>query len=419
MDTEDEKNKFGFELLHDFFSKLPEDKSLGTDKQGNHTVDLSWIFTEDIPREIIQKTISRLMQSYNNRYAEKCSFKGRTPMDIHKISIQPHADNISLLFTGADDWSKLRISSKLPENQKFSIPTIDVQQFEKEICKTIIEDPSPDYTPFLKGIDTNLNNACNNLVSYYKYLIEAKKEHTTYSCLITPSDSTSTTKRGTSHNRAGNHSTYDRKNEIIPFYLRTGILDDHKPICMIKVSEQKENGDILPNSYITYVYNDLLKSIPDKKNNGYLFVSEPLNGERATRVYYVSQTEFNNLPEKGSALKYESIVKQKLEMNQEDFLQEGNTQISHTNLDSYTDRINFYIDGEKGKSLADYKAYQARIQKLYRDNSIKLPYYKPRITSNDIATIGMQSITGKIDRSAQIALNRSLNHSSQSMDISE
>lgn len=422
MDKQEEKTTSnGFKLLHDYFSKLPAEQSLlGTDKEGNHIIHFSWIFTEEIDQEIIKQTISRLIQESEKKYFEthpnkknkhpyldRCEKTGRTPDDIREMLIHIHDDDLSVQFVGADNLSKIRIVDKLPENKTFKIPTMDLKQFGTEICNTIMDSPNRDSTPFLNGINYNINNACKNLVAYYQYLEEEKKESITYSCLIDSPNTSKSTKHITRNKHNINSISYERKNDVIPFNLRSEILDNHKPLCMINVDEQKENGDIVPNSYITYVYNNILTTLPEHKKNGYLFISEPLAGDRATRIYYVSKKEFNGSPEAKTLFKLKSIIKKNLEMNQEDFLKAGNIQLSHTNLESYKDRINFFIDGAKGQSMSDYGAYQPRLQKLYRDESIKLPYYKPRATAKDIALLGSQSETGRIDRTAQNILNRS------------
>ena len=416
MGTQDEQlNKSGFEILRDYFSKLEPSDSLLKDKYNNNVVDMSWFFTEDLRREVIQKTIARLMKESNGKYEDKCLMNRKKPEDISDVTIKLQPDCTSLMFQGADKWTKLKITDRSTPSDQSSIPTINIEKFEKEICKTIIEEKNPDYTPFLKGIHTTLNDACKNLVNYYKYLIEQKKEHTTFSCLISP-ETTNSSRHARTSEKDTTATSYKRKNPEIPFTERSKILDQHKPLCIVNVSQKKANGDIMPNAYMTYVYNNVLSAIPENKNKGYLFVSEPLSGTKHTQLYFVSDKEFKK--EAGSSgFKFEKAVKKHLEMPIDEFIENGNILLDHTTLESYTDKINLYIDGEKGKNNNNPKISQTKLQSLYHDKSLQLPNYTPRISKNTIAQIGLENSTGYIDRTAQQYLARNEQH--PTMDISD
>ena len=289
IDKENKKRN-GFEMLSDFFSNLDDSSTIDKDKHGSYNIDLSWFFTENLQREIIQKTVSRLMKESNPEYESRCKKNNRDVNDINKISIRVSPKNgLSFSFKGADNWSRLQICNAKDYN--FKVPTIDVQKFKNEICKTIASEPNPDYTPFLNGLDDTLNTACENFINYYKYLKEEKDKNTVYSCVVSVPDVPKPVGNGTKrpNNESGEQST--RKNEIIPFSERAEILKKQKPIYTINVGERKLNGEIEPNAYSTFVYSNLLDGIqsPDK---GYMFICEPISGERTTRVFYISPEEW-------------------------------------------------------------------------------------------------------------------------------
>ena len=222
IDKENKKRN-GFEMLSDFFSNLDDSSTIDKDKHGSYNIDLSWFFTENLQREIIQKTVSRLMKESNPEYESRCKKNNRDVNDINKISIRVSPKNgLSVSFKGADNWSKLQICNAKDYN--FKVPTIDVQKFKNEICKTIASEPNPDYTPFLKGLDDTLNTACENFINYYKYLKEEKDKNTVYSCVVSVPDILKPDENGTKrpNNESGEQST--RKNEIFPFSERAKIL---------------------------------------------------------------------------------------------------------------------------------------------------------------------------------------------------
>lgn len=405
MDTQDKENKSitGLEILSEFFSNLDSSEALQTDKKGNPIVDISWFFTENLPREIIQKTVSRLIQESNPNYSKICKHHHKKPEDISSISIRSSQEQTSFMFLGADDWSKLKVLDKLQKTDHSKIPALDIKKFKNEICKTIISEPNPDYTPFLKGIDETLDTACKNFVNYYKYLLKEQKEHSTYSCLVSTPDYQTTSQRKHTNNKIPSNS-YERKSKLIPFHERSDLLERHKPLYKINISQKHVNGDIEHNTYISYVYSDLLDGIqsPDK---GYLFICEPLSGEQATKLFYMSPEDCIKFPKKNITSNFDTILKEKLELPLLDFISEkGNLSMSHTDLNTYADKIDFYIHGNKGKSMNVLKIYQERLKKLYNNPNLKLPYYTPKISSSDIATLGLGE-TGKIDRTAQETIN--------------
>lgn len=404
IDKENKKRN-GFEMLSDFFSNLDDSSTIDKDKHGSYNIDLSWFFTENLQREIIQKTVSRLMKESNPEYESRCKKNNRDVNDINKISIRVSPKNgLSFSFKGADNWSRLQICNAKDYN--FKVPTIDVQKFKNEIGKTIASEPNPDYTPFLNGLDDTLNTACENFINYYKYLKEEKDKNTVYSCVVSVPDVPKPVGNGTKrpNNESGEQST--RKNEIIPFSERAEILKKQKPIYTINVGERKLNGEIEPNAYSTFVYSNLLDGIqsPDK---GYMFICEPISGERTTRVFYISPEEWKKYQHKNITENFGTILSSKLGQPLSIFAKEkGTTTIAHTNSEAYKDKIDLYLHGTRGKTMTVLKIYQERIRKLYNNPDLNLPYYVPRVSASDVGDLGI-SESGKIDRTAQNIIAKS------------
>lgn len=80
--------------------------------------------------------------------------------------------------------------------------------------------------------------------------------------------------------------------------------------------------------------------------------------------------------------------------------------LSHTDLDSFRDKINFYLNGTKGQSLTNLKANLENLKKLYKNQNVSLPYYTPKISAQQIGELGNAG-TGRVDRSAQRAVQLS------------
>lgn len=345
------------------------------------------------------------MKESNPEYESRCKKNNRDVNDINKISIRVSPKNgLSFSFKGADNWSRLQICNAKDYN--FKVPTIDVQKFKNEICKTIASEPNPDYTPFLNGLDDTLNTACENFINYYKYLKEEKDKNTVYSCVVSVPDVPKPVGNGTKrpNNESGEQST--RKNEIIPFSERAEILKKQKPIYTINVGERKLNGEIEPNAYSTFVYSNLLDGIqsPDK---GYMFICEPISGERTTRVFYISPEEWKKYQHKNITENFGTILSSKLGQPLSIFAKEkGTTTIAHTNSEAYKDKIDLYLHGTRGKTMTVLKIYQERIRKLYNNPDLNLPYYVPRVSASDVGDLGI-SESGKIDRTAQNIIAKS------------
>lgn len=434
-----QKNE-GFEMFRKYFINLEDKDILLKNDNDIPYINISWIFTESLDRTIIQKTLANIMKNNNPKYEEKSRHKNRRPEDISDIEVFTYPDgNMYLQFIGADGWSKLKITDKIPENYRTRIPTITLDTFEKEIQKTLKSsvihglryNAGLSTTQFEQiinffnskhlgvqnlsqveqtGIHLALDNAFKNLTNYYQYLIKQKKEHETHTCTIQQREDSQTTPR-----QHRGETAPDRRFPVIPFNLRSSFLQNLNPTAIIEVSEYTKTGEIIPNAYTTYVFKQALSQIKQQQD-GYLFVSEPLDGTRETRLFFLSQQKFDDFTVEKGQDKYAEIVRHHLEMSQKEFTGDGTAKLSHTDPQTYSDRINFFVQGVKAASLAsNLKSYQSRLQTLYSNDSLLLPYYTPRptYTKSQIANIGIND-KGTIDRTAQTTLEQQKDSNTQS-----
>lgn len=429
----------GFDTLRQYFTTL-DDKDILLKNNNAPYINMSWIFTESLDRFVIQKTIANIMTKNNPNYITRSQSKNHRPEQIFDIDVLSFDDGgFFLQFLGADDWSKLRITDKIPAQYRSKIPTVTLEDFEKEIQKTLknslvyglLHNANLTATQFQqiaefldsqhlsaknlsqveqKGINLALNDAFKNLTNYYQYLIEQKKIHSKHTCTIQQREDTLTTPR-----QHRGETAPDRRFPVMPFNLRSGFLQNHSPIAIVEVSEQTKTNEIIPNAYTTYIFKQALSQI-NKQQDGYLFVSEPLDGTRETRLFFLNQQEFDDFTVEKGQDKYAEIVRHHLEMSQKEFTGDGTAKLSHTDPQTYSDRINFFVQGVKAASLvSNLKVYQSRLQTLYSDDSLLLPYYTPRptYTKSQIANIGIND-KGIVDRTAQTTLEQQKDPISQS-----
>ncbi len=407
-------------------------------------IDISWLFIDNVPRELVQKTVARLLANIpNSNYVNKCIHKfnpntnkfGISPYDITDIAISASDFRLSWHFTGADGWHKLKVVTQLSENEKHPkegyIPAIDFSTFEREIAKTMrleeehLENRNSDYLYYLQnyddsnkirnmnlnhmtiGIHNEIDTAAKNLVEYYKFLQEEKKESFKRNCTF----HTNSAHLSTPRKKVGN-VTQERKSEIITFPERAKFLESFNPIVSVEGTEYTENGEILPKSYITYIYDKPLEDLSKRIGSvnipkGYLFVSEPLDGKRESRVYFVPQKEYNSMDVTPGTDKFTNIVVSNLELSPKDFSAKtsGAITIHHTEKESFLDRLQFFITGKMPVlNFRNHEFYQNKIRNLYNiPEFIDLPYHKPRISKSNLADLGL-SPTGQVDRTAQETL---------------
>lgn len=415
------EDRKGFEKLKEFFANLPKHEVL-LENKGKPVVDMSWVFTETLDRTVISEAITRIMMRNNPTYESKCKRFNRDPKNITQIRIL----NDVMEFLGNDGWTKLNVADKPLETDKNGIPTISVEELEQEVLKVLKEEPLNKIleqvdleetqreqitTIFnetlqgegatLKGINEALDSAFTNLVDYYKYLIKLKKEHNTHSCTIKQRED-----EGGEHKK-GDNIAKPRVNEIIPFNERAEILEAKSPVTKVEVAELDKEGNEIPNSYTAYVYDKCLRE-SGQEQDGYLFVCEPLQGTRRTRLVYLTKEEFGTFPIQQGEDKYSKITEKYLSMSTKEFnAQKGTHYIKHTKLDTYKDRLEVYLHGIRGKSIIHPQEYEEHLKRLYKNPNISIKKY----SRNDIA--GMAGKTLGIDRTAQEKVrgdNQKVNH---------
>ncbi len=366
-------------------------------------VDMSWIFTKPLDKKIIQKALANIMQNQNPTYTSKCERRGMKPEDIPGFYVIKNKDRILLGAPGNDGWTKVNLTDRLvdEDNKDGKIPVMTFDDLIKEVQNVITENKevTEQEADFLiMGIKSAFSQSFENFVDYYQYLLNEKQEAQKHKCTIQPRQDVGGKKR-----RAGLPPT-ERKSPIIEFTERDRFLNGKNPELLVEVQEMLKDGTIIPNSYTVYVYRDLLKEI-QQEQEGYLFVCEPLNGDRTTRLMFVSDEEFKNIVPDEAGDRFEKTVKKYLDMSDEEFYhQKGTANIMHTDFETYKERIEFFKEGKKGSSLQNLKAYKVYMEKLY-DKSIDIPYYKPR-TKKDIATLGGDTNFSEIDRTAQSQITK-------------
>lgn len=394
------KNGFkNFEKFAEFFSTTKPNEIVEWNR-GKAFIDFEWMYSELVNREDVKKAIANIMSRNNSKYVENSERIHKRPEDIEGFSVVRKNGEIFLNVVGADNYSMLNIynqgSIEYEKDDRYNKILFD--DLNAEILNVISEDKDLDEQQkklMLIGIEESTNEAFGNIVEYYKYLSELYKESKEHICTISPraDEKNKNIKPNPQPNKIR-----PRKNDVIPFYLRNQILERNNPCEKVSVAENTVDGEVISNAYTAYVYKTPLKGI-GQPQDGYLFVCEPSDGDRSTRVMYLSKKDYDEFEKDKKQDKLAAIVQKYLEMSLSEFNQENGTlTLSHTSLENYAERLNFFIKGEKGKSLTVLKEAQERMRKLYKNPEIKLPYYRQR-TSLDIALIGSEA--RQIDRTAQ------------------
>ena len=323
----------------------------------------------------------------------------KNPEDIDGFSIVRKKGKIILRFSGNDNYTIVDLYGNENEqyNEKSALNKINFTQLNDEIMNVITKENKVNDAGaklIIAGIEQAENEAFGNLIEYYKYLIDEKEQSKKHTCTITQRVDEIERKTQNTHDK---RNKYERKNEIIDFQKRRKMLEENKPKGKVEVVENLEDGT-QEMSYISFVYKNLLNDI-NCNQNGYLFVCEPVSGDRNTRVFYLDEGSFEKFEKDKKQDRLSAVTKKYLEMSNEEFKEEERClTLTHTSLDTYKERLNFFINGQKGKSLTNLKEYQQKLKDLYGDEQVSLPYYKPK-NIFDIEII-VDKANG-IDRTAQ------------------
>jgi len=396
-----------YKKLKEYFSNLKNEDVL-SEFEKHPFIDMNWIFTEVIDRDIIQKAISNIMQQNNPRYAEKSSLLGMKPDDIQGFEIVRNQGKLIFVAIGADSWTKLNITDEKIDDSNVKesnrIKTITFEDLRNEIMN-VLNNRNLDEANnklILAGMSVAFEQACGNLVDYYQYLLQENKEQSIHKCVINQRKDYGETRV----NRGG--VTHPRLNDIIDFKRRSDFLHTMNPEATVEVGEIDEDGKEASNAYTAFIYSGELLADIEINDNGYLIVCEPFNGNRGSRLVYLSNEDFEEFPIERGQDKYAIIVKKYLDMSGKEFRKHKSTHsIAHTDLDSYKERVQFFMKGTKGRSITNIKQYKASLEKLYGENGINLPYYTPR-TIIDIGRIGESVPISRVDRTAQRVLARQM-----------
>lgn len=398
------KNKNeNFKKFEEFFLNTKPDEIL-TWNNGKAFIELDWMFSDLLERKYVKQAIANIMQRCNHNYLQNSKFKNdKKPSDLEGFLIIRKNGKIILRFVGADAYTILNVYDDENEEdyKKEKYNKILMSDLNKEILNVIKGENNLTESQaklMLSGIEHAQDEAFGNLIEYYKYLIEEKEQSKIHKCNIKQREDENVKKH---HPYVKPSIPYERKNEIIDFQKRKDILDKNHPSDTIYVTENTEDGQEVT-SYTAYVYKNTLKQI-DQEQDGYVFVCEPIDGDRATRVMYIDKEQINEFKKNKKQDILSLITKHYLEMSNNEFKsKDGCLTLSHTSCEAYEDRIKFYIDGSKGKSMTNLKDYQEKLRTLYKNGKICLPYYKSK-TINDIGNIS--SKVHNIDRTAQVAIN--------------
>lgn len=384
-----------FEKLKEYFLNLsPTDVLV---KSNNHSfIHLDWIFTDLVSRETIQKAIINIVKRErpNNNRVQKVE-------GIEGFEVVRSKGRLIFQAQGSDNFTKINFSddeSVIEEDKDKKLITHSFDELRDEI-RNVLGNKNLDEANsklILAGMEKAFEDACSNLLKYYQYLLEEKKEHSKRNFVISQRTDNAKHKEN-----SGDRTRSPRVNDIISFSERGAFLESLNPSTRVDIDEFDETGRLQP-AYHVYMYQDNLLQNSNQTSKGYLFVGEPIQGNRGTRVFYLSPEEFEAYHVEKGKDKISKIVRDYLEMSQKEFAykEKGTTILAHTDLETYKERVSFYKDASKAKSLTNLKRYKNTLSKLY-GKDIVLPYYKPK-TAEDIGKIGAGARNA--DRTAQDSL---------------
>lgn len=386
-----------FEELKEYFLNLSSKDMLT--KSNNHSfIDLNWIFTDLVSREVIESAVINLLKKERPNNERVQNLKG-----IEGFEIIKNKGRLLFQALGTDNWTKINFTddeSIIEEAKDKNIKTYSFENLRDEIREVLGNKDLDEANSklILVGLEKAFEDACGNLLKYYQYLLEEKEENAKHTCIINQRNDILDGQR-----HFEGRPSVPRVNEIIEFCERGEFLESLNPSAKIDIEEVDEKGNIQP-AYHVYMYEDDLLANSNNETNGYLFIAEPIMGDRGTRVFYISPEEFKEYEVEEGKDKISELAGEYLEMSPREFANKkvGTTVLAHTDLETYKERIKFYKDATKSKSLTNLKQYTKSLSKLY-GKEITLPYYKPK-TASDIGKIGVGA--HNIDRVAQVYLDK-------------
>ena len=146
------------------------------------------------------------------------------------------------------------------------------------------------------------------------------------------------------------HQTKTRVSEVYPFEKRREIFLELKPETIVKFQGiDKESGEVIDRYMTCYIYKK------PQRNNGFLIIAEPLQGNKETRIFYLSDEDAKDLMagEEDIQKFWEELSREFVEkMTRSQFSKEGQTYtVRHTgDLDEYKQKIQGIVKGVDNNS---------------------------------------------------------------------
>ena len=329
------------EILEEYFLNLKDENILEKDSKGGIVIRMQYIFSPDLERRDMETAFANLLKEYNkfgyeNRLNEVLWRKN--PNTIQNIILKTNKEELEFLILGLDNKSLVSIG-KMPRSGA-GIAIVSQEDLYREILNVLKQkegDTSRRATDMLalKGIKQSMSEVAENLVEYYKYLVEEK---TKQGDEIQDCGSTNIVQREDSkapsviiQNRKRNQ---ERVNPIYSFEERKAIWENMFPKKRCQISYSQENADE-DGEYQVYIY---------ERANGKLFVAEPSEGDKTTRLVFLTSEEYDAFETKRAESKELGIAKKYLSMSNQEFAETPKTTVLlHRDLEGYTERATFLV----------------------------------------------------------------------------
>ncbi len=416
------EEKTFLKVLRQYFELKADNEILIGDKKGI-VIPMEWIFTEKIDREIIQRAMVETLKENNPGYIEnylrrnekqgkyfedkdddrKESMKKLVSTKVKDISLNIDDKGLKLIVNGLDNWTKAIISENPYKGGKILqisedefcekilgvlksnsiqniVDALDISEEERQHLQTIFaarqDSPLDEFS--LNGIKDSMVQAAENLTEYYEYLSEEQKQSYIHAITINQRQGTKAPK---AHITQGN--TPSRKSPIYPFTQRENLLRQMKPTHVINVNGYDEEGNIVPNVYTAFIYEN------PKGKQGRLLVAEPLEGSHSTRLVYMTNEEFESFEIPEDADRYGEVSKYYLEMSNDEFLKEENAvRINHGDIEEYSAKIQFVLEGKISEKIEK--------QKWYYNSILNKLYGQKELTTSDIGSLAQRALCEEV-----------------------
>lgn len=413
------EEKSFLKILKEYFNLKADNEILVGDKK-NIVIPMEWIFTEKIDREVIERAMAQLLKQHRPSYVENYvrsntkvktgkivvspeeqeeqdKLRRRANTKIKNISLNIFHDGIKVIVNGIDNWTKAIISEN-PQNEskilqvseeelyekilgvlksesvRGILDSLEMPEGQKEYFQTLFaskpNQPIDEFT--LDGIRSSMAKAAQNLTEYYEYLSKEKEKSKIHSITINQRQSSKPKKKV----RSETVETTNRRCPIYPFIDREKLLREMGPSHVINVHGYDEDGELVPNIYTTFVYDN------PRGNNGKLIVAEPLEGTHSTRIVFMTNEQFNGFEIDEKADRYEEIAKSYLEMSADEFVKQPNAKsVYHDEIEVYREKMQYIV---AGKELSETQ----QGAKGYYNIILNKIYGKKKITPENIGSIG-------------------------------